>query len=254
MVEQEMDPYAPGPGEAPLSSAFGQAWREWLAVRRELEDEEAGEAERVARLAEQAGRIARRLWRSAFAGAGDAPHQVKEMVYAFVALVDETLLFSPWPGQAAWQEKPLELRLYGSRKAGERIPLAIRKILDERAPATRDLANVYLQCLILGFQGHLRGPRGQALHEKWRHALFDFAWLREPAMPDAVELIGRPAAVAPVRLPIRRSLPDGLRLGLAILGLAVLLTLLGHLFWRDIARSLEPVLSAEVTLAPERTP
>jgi type VI secretion system protein ImpK len=34
----------------------------------------------------------------------------------------------------------------------------------------------------------------------------------------------------------------------------VLLTLLGHLFWRDIARSLEPVLSAEVTLAPERTP
>jgi len=254
MVRQEVDLYSSRPGEAPLSSAFGQAWRAWLDFRRDLDGAEDSESDLVARVAEQAGGIVRRLWRGAFASAGDSPAQVKEMVYAFVALVDESLLFNPWPGQAAWQEKPLELRLYGSRKAGERIPRAIKTLLEERAPATRDLANVYLQCLILGFHGHLRGPRGQALHEKWRHALFDFAWQREPAMADVTELIGSPAAVEPVRLPSRRSLPDTLRLALAILGGAVLLTLVGHLFWRDIAGSLEPVLSTEQTLMPELKP
>ena len=107
----------------------------------------------------------------------------------FVALVDETLVFSAWPGQGAWQDKPLESHLYGSRQAGEYLPLAIKRLLDERAPASRDLANVYLQCLILGFRGRLRGPRGEALHEKWRQALFAFAWQREA---DAADLGRRP--------------------------------------------------------------
>ncbi len=112
----------------------------------------------VERALELSTRITRRLWRSAFASVGDAAGvQVKAMVYAFVALVDETLVFSAWPGQGAWQDKPLESHLYGSRQAGEYLPLAIKRLLDERAPASRDLANVYLQCLILGFRGRLRG-------------------------------------------------------------------------------------------------
>ncbi|MDF5918844.1 DotU/TssL family secretion system protein [Pseudomonas aeruginosa] len=142
-------------------------------------------------------RITRRLWRSAFASVGDAAGvQVKAMVYAFVALVDETLVFSAWPGQGAWQEKPLESHLYGSRQAGEYLPLAIKRLLDERAPASRDLANVYLQCLILGFRGRLRGPRGEALHEKWRQALFAFAWQARRTPPTS--------AVALSSLPPRR--------------------------------------------------
>lgn len=109
--------------------------------------------------------VVRRLWRAAFASVGaSSSSQVKAMVYAFVALVDERLLFDEWPGRTAWQPRPLEARLYGSRTAGERLPRAIHKLLKERAPASRDLANVYLQCLILGFYGGLRSDRGRALH------------------------------------------------------------------------------------------
>ncbi|MDU2611071.1 MAG: type VI secretion system baseplate subunit TssF, partial [Pseudomonas aeruginosa] len=129
----------------------------------------------------------------------------------FVALVDETLVFSAWPGQGAWQDKPLESHLYGSRQAGEYLPLAIKRLLDERAPASRDLANVYLQCLILGFRGRLRGPRGEALHEKWRQALFAFAWQREADAADLGRRLEQPAAAPPRRLPVRAALPDGFR-------------------------------------------
>ncbi len=241
-----------GLDESSLSAAFRQAWREWREVWHELEKDDDSDGQLVARTAEQATRATRRLWRNAFAKVGDsAGEQVKAMVYAFVALLDETLVFTPWAGQAGWQEKPLEARLYGSRNAGERLPVAIKKILDERAPATRDLANVYLQCLILGFHGRLRGERGQALHEKWRHALFAFAWQRDPDFADVSDLLERPVAVEPKRLPVRRSLPDGFRLGLGILGLVVVLTLVGHLFWRDIAGELEPVLHLAAPLMAE---
>jgi len=229
--------------EAPLSAAFGVAWTQWLEVWSTLAGSTENANQTVARAAEEANRLTRRLWRDAFAAVGDAPGgQAKAMVYAFVALLDETLLFHPWPGQALWQEQPLEFRLFGSRAAGERIPRAINKLLGEANPASRDLANVYLQCLTLGFQGRLRSARGQALHEKWRLALFTFAWQREPNLHRVGAMLEQPAAATPIRLPVRRMLPDGFRLGLFI-GIGLLLLLcIGHLLWRDIAQRLEPDL------------
>jgi type VI secretion system protein ImpK len=88
----------------------------------------------------------------------------------------------------------------------------------------------------------MRGTRGQALHEKWRHGLFAFAWQRDADMQRVGIMLEQPATVTPSRLPVRRMLPDGLRLGLFIcLGL-VLMFGIGHLFWRDIAQRIEPVL------------
>lgn len=230
--------------EAPLSAAFGKSWAQWLDIWSGLSGSTEDAEQVAAQAATEAGRLARRLWRDAYAAVGDAPGgQAKAMVYAFVALLDETLVFNPWPGRALWQEQPLESRLFNSRAAGERIPLAINKLLGESDPATRDLANVYLQCLILGFQGRLRGARGRILHEKWRHALFAFAWQRDADERRVGAMLEQPAMAAPSRLPLRRILPDGLRLSLFIgLGL-VLMLLVGHLFWRDIAQRLEPSLS-----------
>lgn len=229
--------------EAPLSAAFGRTWAQWL----EFWSGCSGSTEHAelvtAKAAAEASRLTRRLWHDAYAAVGDAPgSQAKAMVYAFVALLDETLLFTPWPGQTLWQEQPLEFRLFSSRAAGERLPRAINKLLGESDPATRDLANVYLQCLTQGFQGRLRGARGQALHEKWRYALFAFAWQRDADIRQIGVMLEQPAATPPNRQPVQRILPDGLRLSLCIcLGL-VLMFGIGHLFWRDIARHLEPAL------------
>jgi len=229
--------------EAPLSAAFGKSWAQWLEVWSGLASSTEGAEQVAAQAAAEASRLARRLWRDAYAAVGDAPGgQAKDMVYAFVALLDETLLFTPWPGRTRWQEQPLEFRLFSSRAAGERVPRAINKLLGESDPATRDLANVYLQCLTLGFQGRLRGARGQALHEKWRHALFAFAWQRDADTQRVGPMLEQPAMAPPGRLPVRRMLPDGLRLSLFIgLGLVLILGI-GHLFWRDIAQHLEPIL------------
>ncbi len=244
-----------GPGlrglhEAPLSTAFRQAWLEWLAAWNEL-PKDAGDAQLVETVVELSTRITQRLWRVAFAKVGDsATEQVKATVYAFVALIDETLLYSVWPGQLDWQDKPLESRMYASRHAGERVPLAIKELLDEQLPASRDLANVYLQCLVLGFHGRLRSEQNQVQHEKWRLALFTFAWQREPDYADVSERLAQPSAVNPVHLPVRLSLPDGFRLGLAILAVVLIMTGVGHLFWRDISQELEPVMHLTESEAP----
>ncbi len=43
------------------------------------------------------------------------------------------------------------------------------------------------------------------------------------------------------RLPVRAALPDGFRLGLAVLGLVLLMSGIGHLFWRDIQHEMAAV-------------
>jgi len=238
--------------DAPLSSAFRQAWLKWFQEWQDL-PKDNDSAALVSRVVEFSGRSAQRLWRVAFATVGDsATEQVKALVYAFVALVDETLLFTPWPGQLAWQQHPLESRMYSSRQAGERLPAAIKKLLDEQMPGTRDLANVYLQCLVLGFQGRLRGEPGQIQHEKWRLALFTFAWQQDPDYVDVSQRLAMSAAAPPVRMPAQTSLPDGLRLGLAVLAMVVLLTGLGQVFWHDIRSALEPVLQLNEPVVQEQ--
>jgi type VI secretion system protein ImpK len=249
MSEGNAGPGTQGLRDAPLSNAFREAWlqwsQEWSQLPKDRDDEALVEA--VFDLSTQ---ISQRLWRTAFARVGDAAtDQVKALVYAFVALIDETLLFAPWPGQSAWQEKPLESRMYASRQAGEKLPLAIQTLLDEQIPTTRDLANVYLQCLVLGFEGRLRGEQSQIQHEKLRLALFSFAWQHDADYADVSARLQQPSMVAPVQLPVRQSLPDGFRLGLGIFAMVMLLTGLGQFFWRDIRQELDPVLQMTDSVA-----
>ncbi|MFW3896901.1 DotU family type IV/VI secretion system protein [Pseudomonas putida] len=236
-----------GVQDAPLTSAFHQAWQDWAQAWDELDKRGQDLDKLVDQVVELSTGATRRLWRTAFASVGDsAPLQVKSMVYAFVALVDETLLFADWPGQPVWQERPLELRLYSSRQAGDRLPVEIKRLLDEQAPTSQDLGNVYLLCLILGFHGRLRGPGGEALHAKWRHALYNFTRQRDPDYTNVGALLAEPASVRPQQLAPREAMGDGVRLGLLILGVTLLLVAVGHLFWRDIGQELSPVLHLAV--------
>jgi type VI secretion system protein ImpK len=240
--------------DAPLSSAFRQTWQQWQQDWLQLPKDSEDEAALVETVVELSTQASQRLWRTAYSRVGDsATEQVKALVYAFVALVDETLLFSPWPGQAAWQEKPLESRLYSSRQAGEQVPAAIQTLLEEQQPTTRDLANVYLQCLILGFHGRLRGEHSQAQLEKWRLALYNLAWQDEASYADVSQRLVQPSQTPALQLPVRTALPDGFRLALGILAMVLLLTALGHWLWRDIGQELAPALqSGDRVSAPEQ--
>ena len=87
--------------EAPLSSAFRQAWLKWSQDWQDL-PKDSDPAVLVSRVVEFSGRSAQRLWRVAFATVGDAAtEQVKALVYAFVALVDETFALRHFGGNQA---------------------------------------------------------------------------------------------------------------------------------------------------------
>ncbi|MEO2218710.1 DotU/TssL family secretion system protein [Chromobacterium vaccinii] len=229
--------------QSPLSAAFGDAYAEWLRV---FDGLLLGgvEAEAMAgQAAEAVTMLTRRLSRSAGVRVGAAGQsQVDEMQYLFVALIDEKLLFGDWPGQAEWQALPLEQRLFGTRTAGERVPAMIERLLRERDPASRDLANVCLQCLILGFYGRLRGAGGQELHEDWRRELFAFSYLRDADARGLGPSLERSSAAPPQRLEMKRMLPDGFRLLLGIAALLLAVLAIGHGFWLDIQNRAEPLL------------
>ncbi|BAP45292.1 DotU/TssL family secretion system protein [Pseudomonas sp. LJDD11] len=231
----------------PLSSALGRAWLEWLSFWQTRADTLAAQ-DQTAQVAEQVSLIARRLWRSAYAAVGEAQgDQAKATLFAFVAVVDEFLLFTSWAGQAAWVEQPMESRLFKTRMAGDRLPLEIKRVLDSRDPALRDLANVYLLCLTLGFQGRLRNGNGKALHEKWRRALFTFSRQRPPSLDQVQLQMERLGARPAQQMPQRSSMPDGYRLVLALtLGL-VLLIGLGQGLWWDVRQHLEASLGQPST-------
>jgi type VI secretion system protein ImpK len=72
--------------------------------------------------------------------------------YAVVALVDETVMSSPWPGAEQWRREPLQVHYYDSQLAGEQF---FERLDELRGDADADLLEVTLG-LCAGFQGRFR--------------------------------------------------------------------------------------------------
>jgi type VI secretion system protein ImpK len=228
-----------GDERAPLTRAFVDAFRRAMEARDALSHadesppEGSAHAESAAdKVAAQLASVTRRLAREAMAWTGAAGESdIAAAQYAFVALLDELLLFSDWPGRSAWETKPLEVRIFGTRAAGERLPDAIETVLTERDASQRDLANVYLACLILGFRGRLRGQAGSLRHDQLRHALFAFAMQRD-AEPAHLSAPLEHVALAPRRtVSLTKMFPDNARF-LVLLGVGVCVLIgVSHLLW-----------------------
>jgi type VI secretion system protein ImpK len=254
-----------GDERAPLTRAFVDAFRRAMETRDvlnradEAPQEVPGQSESVTdKVAAQLASITRRLAREAMAWTGAAGEtDIAAAQYAFVALLDELLLFSDWPGHTAWEAKPLEVRVFGTRSAGERLPDAMDALLVQRDASQRDLANVYLACLILGFRGRLRGQAGSLRHDQLRHALFAFAMQRDAEPAHLAEPLAR-VAVAPRRtVSLTKMFPDNARF-LVLLGVGVCVLLgVSHLLWSVATAGVRPSVAqfqaialADATPAP----
>jgi type VI secretion system protein ImpK len=243
----------------PLTHAFVTAFEHATDLRVALvhaADEPLDPAEQAESLAAQLAMTTRKLAREAMAwtgAAGDA--DIAAAQYAFVALLDELLLFSEWPGAAVWEARPLEVRVFNTRDAGEKLPDAIEALLAQRDPSRRDLANVYLACLTLGFKGRLRGEAGALRHDQLRHSLFAFAMQRD-AEPTHLAAPLERTAVAP-RHPsvLTQMFPDLARFALVIgAGLCVLLGVSQVLWLVATAHARQSIAQYEtVSLADART-
>jgi type VI secretion system protein ImpK len=252
----------PGYERTPLMRAFVAAFEHAMNARAALERGAAETLEPAAyadALAEELASATRRLAREAMAWTGAAGEaDIAAAQYAFVALLDELLLFSDWPGSAAWDARPLEARVFGTRAAGEQLPDAIETLLARREPAQRDLAHVYLACLTLGFKGRLRGEQGALRHDQLRHSLFAFAMQRD-AEPARLAVPLERTAVAPRRtVMLTQMFPDVARfLLLLALGLVVLLAV-SHLMWMTATSRVRPAIEefqavSTVDLRPNAT-
>jgi type IV/VI secretion system ImpK/VasF family protein len=218
----------------------------------------AAEPQRVAdALATQLQAATRKLARDAMAWTGAAGEaDIAAAQYAYVALLDERLLFSAWPGASMWEAQPLEARIFGTRAAGERLPDAIETLLAQRDPAQRDLANVYLACLTLGFKGRLRGESGALRHDQLRHALFAFSVQRDPE-PERIAAPLELAALAPRETrALTQMFPDRARLALFLGGGCVALVGVSQLLWLFATAPVGPALDQfeAVSLAGARVP
>jgi type IV/VI secretion system ImpK/VasF family protein len=73
--------------------------------------------------------------------------------YAVVALVDETVMSSTWPGAEQWRREPLQVHYYDNLLAGEQFFVRLEEL---RGDADGELLEVYFLCLCAGFQGRYR--------------------------------------------------------------------------------------------------
>jgi type VI secretion system protein ImpK len=96
--------------------------------------------------------------------AGYDAASIREASFAVVALLDETISSSKEPSVNVWQKRPLNIELYGQAIAGDVFFERLHE-LESRPDSSRliDVLEVYLLCLLLGFEGRFAPPlRGEA--------------------------------------------------------------------------------------------
>ena len=101
-----------------------------------------------------------------------SPELYREAQYVMAALADEVLLYmTEWAGRAQWTDNLLEMALFQTRIAGERIFDNIDALVARGTAANADLAAVYLVMLSLGFRGKYRAIADQSALRQYRRAL-----------------------------------------------------------------------------------
>jgi type VI secretion system protein ImpK len=85
------------------------------------------------------------------AGMGLLPEDLIDARYALMALFDEILVQTNWPGRAEWQASPLQFRHFQENTAGENFFKRADTLCEQ--PHRAHVLQVYFLCLSLGFQG-----------------------------------------------------------------------------------------------------
>jgi len=87
--------------------------------------------------------------------AGFDPRQVEAAKFPVVALLDEAILGSKWPGRTGWMGNPLQRQLFNMNIAGEEFFNRLETLRADIA-ANRQVLEVYYACLAIGFEGRYK--------------------------------------------------------------------------------------------------
>jgi type VI secretion system protein ImpK len=90
--------------------------------------------------------------------AGYSVKEARDAEAAVVAFLDEAILTLSGPARDKWAEKPLSVELYGEAIAGEVFFERLEELQTASdSPHLADILEVYLLCLLLGFEGKYSG-------------------------------------------------------------------------------------------------
>ena len=135
--------------------------------------------------------------------AGYELDDVRDTHFAVVAFLDSVVLNSTEPGRAEWERKPLQEELFGQTDAGVVFFEKLERFRSRRdSKRLADILEVYLLCLLLGFEGRYSGGlRGElySIAERVRTRIENIRGRTERLSPDGLLLAGEvPQAVVPV--------------------------------------------------------
>ena len=82
---------------------------------------------------------------------GVSPEDASDASFAIVALLDEILVQTSWPGKLEWQSSPLQFVYFNENTAGESFFRRAHVLLGQ--PYRAHVLQIYFYCLALGFQG-----------------------------------------------------------------------------------------------------
>lgn len=98
---------------------------------------------------------------------------IKLAVYAFIALLDESVMNSGQPMFSAWHSQPLQQQVFGNLLAGETFFNHLRDLLARQdSEDLADVLEVYQLCMVLGFRGRYADGGGGEL-EAFKAAVQD---------------------------------------------------------------------------------
>lgn len=151
--------------------------------------------------------------------AGIPDSDIEEAKYAIVALIDEQIFRSPWPGRQHWLARPLQFVFFNENTAGEGFFQRLERL--QMQPERRHVLEVYFLCLSLGFQGKYAVRGSDGLLGLTEHVGSQVA----ASLPGADVLSPRGEAPEAVRGLRQRALPI-VGVGLGFVGFALVIFLL----------------------------
>ena len=173
--------------------------------------------------------------------AGNPTDNYFEAQYVMAAFADDIFIHLDWEGRRAWTSNLLESTLFQSHVAGEMFFDKLDHLLQERDPATKSLAAVYLSALSLGFRGKYHGLNDHGKLRRYRQELFSFVFRQPPDLTNESKVAFPDSYVQNLRKEKRRKLTNP-RVWLLLLALVTATYVaVSHGAWLSLTSRLESV-------------
>jgi type VI secretion system protein ImpK len=215
----------------PVLSCFFEFWEEVEALRRQVHVHRQTDETSPPLAAGGREQLAEALRKQRLAGGhpqGAAPPlPLEEAQYVMAATADELFIGLDWEGTDAWTARPLEVELFGTRRAGEEIFARIDRLVDGLGPVNTEMAAVYLTALEHGFKGKFADTGDRQTLDRYESRLRELVGRRPPGTgPLVPECYGcTTVAGSGLRLPASRMWWSAAAATVAIFLLALVLTM-----------------------------